>query len=585
MARKSKLTNSSDESEIASVLSGDSIFSIPYFQRPYKWKADRIRQFENDILEVVDSILAETPDSHFLGAIIVHGRRRNPSDPTVFDIIDGQQRLTTVFIFIAALVSTYCKAKEISEALGLFQKYLTLGRQSGIPSNIKLHPGRDDRQQINDVLSELLLDSDLRAGLGTYIPSPLTNSGEKNGPLKKNFKALCKFLSDQHKEGGIERIRVITRALLDHISVVQIDVNDPANGPKIFDSLNSQQEPMTIGDLIRNEIFSKVADQPPATVEALDAQTWQPFYSRFKQLDKNLFDSYFFPYGLTQNPNLAKSEVYNYLRESWKDENSPSNIVKQIERYQNAFIDICVGSNLQGHEKTIAVKFRNLFELGLPAATYPFLLHLSDAIKSKVITDTNKIISMLDCTESFLVRRATVGIEPTGLHAVFKRLWSDLDGEYSTSKLQTEIKKHGTVKWPDDSEFQNAISSRSLYGAAITPFLVSQFDVSLGGDQPVNNSQIEHILPKTMSHAWSKIFSVSEHLELKDVLANLVPISQNMNASLSNNEFQVKAARYKADSMFKSAREVAEQYTFWSPSEIRMRSDKLAKWASARWKY
>ena len=110
MARKSKLTNSSDESEIAAVLAGDSIFSIPYFQRPYKWKAERIKQFQDDLLEVVDSLIAESPDSHFLGAIIVHGRRRNPSDPTVFEVIDGQQRFTTVFIFVSALIVTYCAA-------------------------------------------------------------------------------------------------------------------------------------------------------------------------------------------------------------------------------------------------------------------------------------------------------------------------------------------------------------------------------------------------------------------------------------------------------------------------------------------
>jgi Protein of unknown function DUF262 len=75
MARRSKLTNNSDEAEIAGVLSGDSIFSIPYFQRPYKWKPERIRRLQEDILNVVDSLIDDAPDSHFLGAIIIHGRR------------------------------------------------------------------------------------------------------------------------------------------------------------------------------------------------------------------------------------------------------------------------------------------------------------------------------------------------------------------------------------------------------------------------------------------------------------------------------------------------------------------------------
>jgi hypothetical protein len=54
------------------------------------------------------------------------------------------------------------------------------------------------------------------------------------------------------------------------MSVVQIDIKDPTSGPKIFDSLNSRQEPMTVGDLIRNEIFSRVADEDPDEIERID---------------------------------------------------------------------------------------------------------------------------------------------------------------------------------------------------------------------------------------------------------------------------------------------------------------------------
>ena len=91
MPKQSRLTNNSDETEIAALISGDSIFCIPYFQRAYKWKTERLRQLNKDILNVVDD-----EGFHFLGAVIVHGRRSNPSDPDLYDVIDGQQRLTTL---------------------------------------------------------------------------------------------------------------------------------------------------------------------------------------------------------------------------------------------------------------------------------------------------------------------------------------------------------------------------------------------------------------------------------------------------------------------------------------------------------
>lgn len=86
MPKPNRLTNNSDETDIAALISGDTVFSIPYFQRAYKWKPERLKQLESDILGIVD-----TEELHFLGAVILHGRHRNPSDPGVFEVIDGQQ--------------------------------------------------------------------------------------------------------------------------------------------------------------------------------------------------------------------------------------------------------------------------------------------------------------------------------------------------------------------------------------------------------------------------------------------------------------------------------------------------------------
>ena len=108
MAKRQKLTNSADETNLGSLLSGDSVFTIPYFQRPYKWKSDRLQQLQDDVLQLVD----EASDNHFLGAVIIHGRHSNPSDPDVYEGIDGQQRITTAFIYLCAVVKTLARLKE-----------------------------------------------------------------------------------------------------------------------------------------------------------------------------------------------------------------------------------------------------------------------------------------------------------------------------------------------------------------------------------------------------------------------------------------------------------------------------------------
>ena len=64
-----------------------------------------------------------------------------------------------------------------------------------------------------------------------------------------NYRIAIRFFEEQVKKEGIDRLRALYKALLESMSVVQIDVWDPRNGPKTFDSLNSRQEPMTTGDL------------------------------------------------------------------------------------------------------------------------------------------------------------------------------------------------------------------------------------------------------------------------------------------------------------------------------------------------
>ena len=320
MAKRQKLTNSSDETSLESLLSGDSVFTIPYFQRPYKWKPDKVQQLEDDILLLVDG----SSDNHFLGAIIIHGRSSNPADPRVYEVIDGQQRITTLYLYLCAIVRTLCKEGEYDEAVSLFLKYLVINRQTSLITNAKLQPSKDDRKQLNSVLQDLTKDTVFSEKLAPFAFKPLPAAGSEKGRLSNNYRAILRFLANQVKLESVARLRAIYIALLGQVSVVQIDVFDPINGPKIFDSLNSKQEPMTTGDLVRNEIFSRVADRPPAEVESLDQQYWQPFYEQFKtSAEHSSFDAYFFPYGLIMDPNLKKSDVYSHLQVYWKDEKSP----------------------------------------------------------------------------------------------------------------------------------------------------------------------------------------------------------------------------------------------------------------------
>jgi uncharacterized protein with ParB-like and HNH nuclease domain len=110
--QKVKLTNNADEADISSLIGNDSIFAIPFFQRPYKWKPAKLAQLNSDVLALVD----EESDIHFLGAIIIHGLASKPAEAQIFEVIDGQQRLTTLYLYMCAVVKTLLDEGESEEA-------------------------------------------------------------------------------------------------------------------------------------------------------------------------------------------------------------------------------------------------------------------------------------------------------------------------------------------------------------------------------------------------------------------------------------------------------------------------------------
>jgi uncharacterized protein with ParB-like and HNH nuclease domain len=581
MVKRNRLTNNSDETDIASFLSGDSVFAIPFFQRSYCWKPQRLTQLNQDILTIVDQ---SSELVHFLGAVIIYGRSSNPSDPKVYEVIDGQQRITTLFLYLAAAIKTLAEYEQFQEAGGLFQKYLAIPRDTNLRSNIKLHPCKEDRAQFNHVVEDLLKEHGLYEKVSTAKIKYLPESGQGKGILWNNYKSALRFFKSQYDQGGIERVRDVYKAMLESMSLVQIDVWDPTNGPKIFDSLNSRQEPMTIGDLVRNEVFSKVADEEPETVEQIDQQDWQPFYKKFQEKGHNLFVSYFFPYGLILNPNLKKSEVYSALRQEWHDMKDPQAIIKKLALYQDTFLDIVTGSNTKNHTQKVADLIKNIHKYDAPSSTYPFLMQLSNEFKIGTVSEKDAI-DILSMIESFLVRRAVCGQEPTGLHAVFKRLWTDCQATPNKEKVKAEIQKHKTVLWPNDLLFKQSIQTRPLYGVGITPYIIRQYDHFLGGDQPGVKPWIEHVLPESPAKEWFTDFTKEQHRDMKDLLANLIPLTKQMNQEVSNQTYMEKKKIYEADSMFKSARQFALSYKQWNPSTLKARALILADWAVKRWPY
>jgi hypothetical protein len=573
-----KLTANTGEADIAAVLGSGSIFAIPFFQRPYKWSPQRITQFNRDLLAVVDG----QTDAHFLGAIIIHGMASDPSGANIYEVIDGQQRLTTLYLYLAAVIKTLAENDQLDEAARLYKRYMIANVEPQGRSNLILQPSKEDQSGLNSVIQEVIGTNGMDKKLAGFPFIKLPGTVPGKGKIVQNFGLAKKFFREQMAEGGLDRVGEIYRSLLQRMSIVQISVVDPLNGPRIFDSLNSGQEPMTIGDLVRNDVFARTATKNPQEAAMLDEDYWQPFYARFQIEKRNYFDAYFFPFGLIHDPNLRKSEVHASLKARWKDA-EPTQVIDELKVYQDAFLDFIKGSNLCAHPKDLALRFQRLNQMGAPSSILPFVMQLSRACQEQQISN-KAAIEILEVLDSFLTRRALCGHEPTGLHAVFKRLWDDSAENRTAAGVSAAISRHKTVAWPTAEDVRSSVLNRPLYRTSIDSYVILEYDLAQGGDQSGVVPWIEHVLPVTPGGGWPQ-FSTHEHAKMKDLFANLIPLTSDMNVSVSNSPYAAKRKRYEEDSLYKSARQFATQYSDWTPQLLEERGEKLAQWVIQRWGY
>ena len=115
--------------------------------------------------------------------------------------------------------------------------------------------------------------------------------------------------------------------------------------------------------------------------------------------------------------------------------------------------------------------------------------------------------------------------------------------------VEAAIRNHKTVVWPDGEDVKKSIKTRPLYGSSITNYVLKEWNVSLGGDEVNVDFWIEHILPEKPRDGW-EMFSKEQHESNKDLLANLLPLTQKMNQELSNGPYSLKRKTYQEDSCF-----------------------------------
>ena len=213
--------------------------------------------------------------------------------------------------------------------------------------------------------------------------------------------------------------------------------------------------------------------------------------------------------------------------------------------------------------------------------TWPYVLDALNAFRNNKISK-KQVLECLSVVESFLVRRAVVGLEPTGLHAVFKVLWNKAGGD--PDALRSKIVTN-TIRCPNDDAIHVALDNENMYSRQITKYMLIQrelyFNKQHGYDNAVNDFSVEHVLPKNHVGQWAVDFNKEEHAGLLNTIGNLVPLTKGQNEKIRDRDWVDKRPYFKGSNWKLSQR--LSEIEKWNKAQILKQTQEFTGWALTQW--
>lgn len=456
-----------EEKSINGIFINNNILRIPFFQRGYVWEKKNWEMFFDDIAEIASLIKEKRdPEVYFLGSIILKdignvGRQK-------FDVIDGQQRLTTIVLFMKAL----CLVMDRDDVFKRTFMLDDLISNNEIPI---LVPNHNDKEQYDEIISL----QDL-----CKVPSPESR-------LTEAFKYFVDRIKDaQNPTDGSMSISPINLylSITDYVRLVCIIVKDAENAQKIFETINCAGIKLTTGEMLKNYLYS---DEDISEYE----RTWKPVFERNKECVKywegeivkgrtkdGHIENFFYRYMLVkmQEPNikhgLSSNEIKFYRQRGdqfnkWRTLRERFNIEKmaiarEIVEHAKAYYDIFTPDTLDD----VAVNYSGVERLSYLMIMQdmwtmtPYILYIYKNVEEG---ERNRIFQYL---ESYLMRRIICKSTNNNYSDLFSEnlIGQNVCTVAAFKEYVNDREARGSLLMPSDEDVKEAICKNNLKSDAHT---------------------------------------------------------------------------------------------------------------------
>lgn len=499
-----------------------SQFVIPVYQREYTWNPEReTKRFMDDISD----LLEKRNRNHFLG-IIIYMESEISAMFRQLQIVDGQQRMTTSFIFLLAL-KKIAEEKKDKNTKGLIEDYYLYNRHTEKKGNLRLKPAVSS----DDVFARLV-----------YGNVNDLNRKEKESSVYRNYIYIYKRIQEFTKKHRLLEIL----DTLSHLDILEFPLSDTDNVQQIFESINSAGAPLTSADLIRNYVLMNHTD---AEQERYYRMYWQPLESQYPESRK--LEEFFRYYLATKTYDLYnRKDVYEGFKKFWnEDKRNDEAKLQEINRYCRYYTDIYTGPSADAEVEEALADFR-ISDYRMPA---PFLMEMYHLFEEGKIT-SKEMKAEVRLIDSYLMRRALCGNDSSPLSRYFPTLLRSVLSANKKNRKQniltlTKIQlinynKGKALAMPTDEQLRAQLKEVNAYSLMCIRTVLERIEHhGASAKVDTSNLNIEHIMPQHPNDWWKQVSKTNDEDEYTfyaNLIGNLTLCAEYDNSRMGNEDFAFK---------------------------------------------
>ena len=529
----------------------DTTIVVPVYQRQYRWDIGACEQLLADIRAVADSAVVDTDDGHmhFIGSILssasTERTRGAESAAAELVLIDGQQRITTLMLLIAALHHSVLNDPALAADPDLAAELEKVLVRDSDPARTKLRPHRAWAEIFESVvLDRRLVDAELR---------------------DSRFDDNYAFFRSQVPASEVVRIWTGLQRL-EHVAIT---LGTDANAQQIFESLNSTGEPLRDHELIHNYVLMGLSH---AEQNEIEDSFWVPIEQNTRESIAGFWRHYLVMATGREVDTTGGRSVYDAFRQRFRrlDLETLRQHAAEWKEYSEIYRVLLEPERATDAEIGLQLSFTNTFGRGLyPLVMRAYREHVRGAAPAGALVD------ILELVQSLLLRRTIVGLDNDRLVGRLCRA-----REAGADSLVRAIARIT----PSDARVRVALRYGDLPHAA---YVLGR----LAGTDSAAELDVDHVFPQAPADAWSGDGSrtwadytedeQNSHRALVQTLGNLTLLESPFSERALDASFAEKRVLYSR-SMVRLTRELADAPA-WGTAAIAERTARLTAEFLAIW--